>query len=247
MSQNASPGAASGWTVLAHLLRPQGRKGEILAELLTDFPARFDDRGHLYLAKPEFAGTAEMARTVHVVGHWLPVGRNQGRIVLHFEGVDSIEQAEALAHLEVITPKDERVELEADEEYIDDLLGCAVYDVAGATPGEAIGTVSAVDFPTTPDGARRLDDAAPLLTVITDAGDEVLIPYVQGFLVSLSVEAKRIEMRLPVGLVELNRTPGHGEVQAEPEHDPEEHDQDDDNDPDHDDDLHAHDHGEPGP
>ncbi len=228
MTQNAPPAEDSGWTVLAHLLRPQGRKGEILAELLTDFPARFDDRGHLYLAKPEFAGSAEMARPVNIVGHWLPVGRNQGRIVLHFEGVDSIEQAEVLAHLEVITPKDERVELEADEEYIEDLLGCAVYDLAGATPGEAIGMVTGVDFPTTPDGARRLDDAAPLLTVISDAGDEVLIPYVQGFLVSLSVEAKRIEMRLPVGLVELNRTPGHGEVQAErdQDHDDDHDDQD---------------------
>ena len=34
--------SAPSWIVLAHLLRPQGRKGELLAELLTDFPERFD-------------------------------------------------------------------------------------------------------------------------------------------------------------------------------------------------------------
>ena len=185
------------WTTLALILRPQGRKGEVLAELLTDFPDEFQNRA-TYLAKPEFAGSAEEARAVTVTNHWMPVGRNEGRIVLALEGIDSIALAETLAGLEVIT--DQRVALDEDEEYIDDLLDCEVFD-----GGTLVGTVTAVDFPTTPDGARRLPDAAPLLTVETATGDEVLIPYVQSFLVSLSVAEKRIEMTLPAGLVELNR------------------------------------------
>jgi 16S rRNA processing protein RimM len=68
-----------------------------------------------------------------------------------------------------------------------------------------VGTVTGVEFPTTPDGARRLEDAAPLLTVLSDAGDEILIPYVQSFLVALNPEAKRIDMLLPPGLIDLNR------------------------------------------
>jgi len=200
---NPSDSSAS-WTVLAHLLRPQGRKGEVLAELLTDFPARFDDRDQLYLAPPDFAGAAADARAIQITGHWLPVGRNQGRIVLTLAGVDSIEKAELLAHLEVIVPSSSRVELENDEEYIDDLIDCLVYD--GPNP---IGTVTGVDFPTTPDGTRRLDSAAPLLTVLTPEGDEVLIPYVQSFLVALSTSDKRIDMNLPAGLLDLNRTPDH--------------------------------------
>jgi len=204
MSASNSSDSSAAWTVLAHLLRPQGRKGEILAELLTDFPARFDDRDEIYLAPPDFAGPASDARPVQVIGHWLPVGRNQGRIVLHFAGIDSIEQAEPLAHLEVIVPSSSRVELEDDEEYIDDLVDCLVFD--GETP---IGTVTGVDFPTTPDGARRLESAAPLLTVLTPEGDEVLIPYVQSFLISLSTADKRIDMKLPAGLLDLNRTPDH--------------------------------------
>ena len=189
------------WTVLAHVLRPQGRKGEVLADLLTDFPARFADRTQLYLAKPGFTGDPSDARSIEVIGHWLPVGRNHGRIVLHFATIDSIEKAETLAGLEVIVPSAERVELEEDEEYIDDLIGCMVFD--GPTE---IGTVTAVEFPTTADGARRLESAAPLLTVLTAAEDEILIPYVQSFLVSLSTARKRIEMTLPAGLLDLNRT-----------------------------------------
>jgi len=198
-SDSTPPAETNTWTVLAHLLRPQGRKGEILAELLTDFPARFAEREQLYLAPAGFTGSAIQARPIQIIGHWLPVGRNQGRVVLHLAGIDSIEQAETLAHLEVIVPDTARIELPDDEEYIDDLLDCEVYD--GPT---LVGTVSEVAFPTTPDGGRRLAQAAPLLTVTTTAGDEVLIPYVQSFLISLSTANKRIDMQLPAGLLDLN-------------------------------------------
>lgn len=192
--------APSEWTTLAHLLRPQGRKGELLAELLTDFPSRFDDQPRVFLAMPGFAGPNAPARTADVKGFWLPVGRNRSRIVLAFNGVESITEAEALAGLDVIIPSTERLELEPGAEYIDDLLGCTVYD--GALP---VGVVESIDFPTTADGARRLADAAPLLTLMTPDGEEILIPYVETFLVRVDVAARRIEMTLPAGLLELNR------------------------------------------
>lgn len=197
------------WTVLAHLLRPQGRKGELLAELLTDFPHRFDDRARVFLAKPDYTGTQAQARSVEVVNHWLPVGKNNGRIVLHFHGIDSINDAEPLGGLDVLVPADERVELEDDAEYISDLVDCTVY-----VDGKAIGKVAGVDFPTTADGTRRLEGAPPLLTVEAPNGDEILIPYVQSFLVRLDVEKQRIEMQLPDGLLELNRSASE-ETQSE--------------------------------
>ncbi len=196
----ADPERTASWTTLAHLLRPQGRKGELLAELLTDFPDRFTDSPRVYLANVNFTGTEAEARQMRVANHWLPVGKNQGRVVLAFEGIDSITLAETLAGLDVLVPTNERVELEDDSEYIDDLLECTVYDGA-----DAVGTVIAIDFPTTADGARRLSDAAPLLTVLTREGDEVLIPYVQAFVTTIDTAAKRIDMTLPAGLLEINR------------------------------------------
>lgn len=192
--------SSAGWVVLAQLLRPQGRRGELLAELLTDFPERFDDEPRVFLAPANFSGSESAARAAKVISHWLPVGKNAGRIVLGFEGIDSISDAERLNGLEVIVPIAERVELDEDAAYISDLLECQVFDRE-----QLIGTVTSVDFPTTPDGTRRLEDAAPLLTVLTEDQVEVLIPYVKQFLVSLDVAAKRIEMTLPKGLVELNR------------------------------------------
>jgi 16S rRNA processing protein RimM len=193
--------ASVAWTILAHLLRPQGRKGELLADLCTDFPERFSDRGPVFLAKPDFAGPATQARAIAVTNHWLPVGRNQGRVVLAFEGVASIDAARQLAGLDVLVPVEARVELEDDDaEYISDLIGCIVFDSL-----DRIGAVTGVQFPTSPDGSRRLDSAAPLLIVQADSGEEILIPYVQSFLVALRTAERRIDMRLPAGLVELNR------------------------------------------
>src|ERR1700679_3385146 len=165
--------SASPWIVLAQLLRPQGRKGELLAELSTDFPERFEDRRRVFLAKPGFSGTAEEARSAEVVSFWLPVGKNEGRIVLQFVGVDSISNAEAIAGLEVIVPEEERVPLDEDSAYISELVGCTVYDGAAV-----VGVVEDVQFATTPDGGRRLAEAARLLGVrpFEGDGDPLLFP-----------------------------------------------------------------------
>ena len=188
------------WTVLAHVLRPQGRKGEVLAELLTDFPEMFSERRQVYLVPAGFEGAPSAARRIEVASHWLPVGKNQGRIVLQFAGVGSITEAEALAGLDVVVPSEERVTLADDSVYISELVGCALYDRS-----TAVGVVMDVQFATTSDGARRLEDAAPLLVVEAENGAEVLVPFAKAFITGISIEAKRIDMALPEGLVEVNR------------------------------------------
>lgn len=198
MTANFSP-----WIVLAHLLRPQGRKGELLAELFTDFPERFEERKQVFLAPSGFDGEAAQARSTEVISFWLPVGKNEGRIVLQFAGVDTITQAEELAGLEVIVPAEDRMPLDEDSAYISELIGCMVYD--GPAP---VGVITDVQFPATADGARRLEEAAPLLEVTSDEGDEILIPFARAFVVAVDTEAKRVDMALPVGLVDVNRSPG---------------------------------------
>jgi 16S rRNA processing protein RimM len=129
------------------------------------------------------------------------VGKNEGRLVLQFAGVDSISDAEAIAGLEVIVPEEERVPLDEDSAYISELVGCTVYDGAAV-----VGVVEDVQFATTPDGGRRLAEAAPLLAVRSIEGDEVLIPFAKAFLVGMDTEAKRIDMILPAGLIDVNRS-----------------------------------------
>ena len=198
----------SQWIVLARILRPQGRRGEVLADLSTDFPERFAQHPGVWLAPAGFAdGTlAPSTRNASpepatIDAHWLPVGRNAGRIVLHFAGVDSIDKAEQLAGKEVMIPLAERMPLNPGAAYISDLIGCTVYD-----RGNALGIVDSVEFPTTPDGTRRLEDAAPLLAITSQTGDEILIPFANAYLVEMDLPGKTIRMSLPDGLADLNQS-----------------------------------------
>ncbi|HEY0264638.1 MAG TPA: ribosome maturation factor RimM [Granulicella sp.] len=182
-----------GWTVLAHLLRPQGRHGELLADLHTDFPELLPGRAGTQLRSPK-----EELRPVTVESHWLPTGRNAGRVVLKLAGVDSINAAEALAGYDLVVPTSERVPLEEGAVYIDDLTGCQLVE-----GDRVVGTIEDVHFPADSKG-QRLDDAVPLLVVRSPGGDELLIPFAKAWILSLDIPGKRLEMRLPHGLLEIN-------------------------------------------
>ena len=172
------------WVWLAHIRRPQGRKGEVFAELLTDFPDKFAERRRVWLL-PE-SGDPRPADLAH---HWL----HKGGVVLHFAGIDSISAAETLAGLTVAIPREQRAQLPAGEVYIADLIDCTVFDVAGPEP-ICVGPVRNVD---------RTAGPVPLLIVDGPAG-EALIPFAESYLRKLDIEGRRIEMALPKGLLDLN-------------------------------------------
>ena len=177
---------AQEWVWLARIRRPQGRKGEVYAEILTDFPEKFAERRRLWLLS-ESVGAAP--REAELIAHW----PHKGGIVLHFGGVDSITAAEALAGLVVAIPRTERAELSEDEVYIGDLIGCTLVDVAGPEP-HAVGEIEDVD--------RAAGPVA--LLVVRGAAGEVLVPFAKSYLRGIDLEGKRVEMALPEGLADLN-------------------------------------------
>ena len=176
------------WVWLARIRRPQGRKGEVFAEILTDFPEKFAERRQLWLLRAQGAATNE-ARTVELIHHWL----HKGGIVLHFAGVDSISAAEVLADRIVAIPFAQRASLGEDEVYIGDLIGCQLIDVASQEPA-VVGVIEDVD---------RSAGPAPLLIVRSPRG-EVMIPFAKSYLRRLDLAGRRIEMALPEGLADLN-------------------------------------------
>jgi len=181
------------WLTLARVVRPQGRKGEVLADLLTDFPEQF-------AARPEVSMLLAGGRRSLVVieDHWLPVGRNAGRVVLKLAGTDSITAAEGLAGASIQIAQNERLELDDATYYVSDLIGCTMADGANE-----IGIVRDLHFPHDSEG-KRLEDAAPIFVIERPNGDEVLIPFANAYVGRISIPEKRIEMNLPVGLLEMN-------------------------------------------
>ena len=200
------------WVWLAQIRKPQGRKGEVLADILTDFPEKFAERKRVWLLTA--AGTAsEAAREAELAAHWLHKGgRAQGErpaIVLHFAGVTSITEAEALRGLVVAIPQSERAALGEDEVYVGDLIGCSLVDVA-SMPERTIGVIEDVDR-----------DAGPVaLLVVRGVGqfagaDEILVPFAKAYLRKINLngglDGKRVEMALPEGLIEVQVSEKSGE------------------------------------
>lgn len=190
--------AEQDWTLVAHVARPQGRRGEVLCDLHTDFPERFRDRRELFLRRGE-----DEPKPVQLENHWLPTGNSAGRVVLKFAGVDSIEAAEALAGTDIFIPATERATLGADEFYISDLQGCVLVNVAGGDGPDELGTIVDVHFATDRSG-KKLEHATPVLVVAKPNGDEILIPLAKEFLRNPDLQNRRVEMALPTGLVEAN-------------------------------------------
>src|SRR5271155_2757581 len=173
------------WVLLARIVRPQGRHGEVLADIFTDFPEQFAQRKGLFLRPP--AGSQAGLREAKVEVQWL----HKGRVVLKLSHVDSIAGAEELRGYEVVTPREERMPLEGDAVYVSDLLGARVIDVSGGKAEDA-GEITDVE----PEGA-----GPAMLVLRNQAGDEVLIPFVRAYLRKMDIEGKRLEMELPEGLL----------------------------------------------
>ncbi len=165
------------------MVKTQGRRGEVTAELHTDFPERFAERKRL------FALDLQGQRREFQLEEFWP---HQDRMVLKFAGIDSISEAETLVGCELQIPQVERAELEAGAAYVGDLIGCTVLTVEGAA--RELGRVEDVDFTA---------GEAPLL-VVRAGKRELLVPFASEFVRSLDTAAKRIEMALPEGMLDLD-------------------------------------------
>jgi 16S rRNA processing protein RimM len=162
--------------------RTHGNRGEVIVNSQTDFPGeRFKNGARLMTRRPDGSlATLEVAT----------MRMHQGRPVILFSGVASMNDAERLAGLELRVPESELEPdvLEDGEYFHRDLIGCEVV----IERGESIGRVSAVDG----------EGSATRLVVRGRRGD-VLIPFADE-ICTVDVAAKRITVRPPEGLLELN-------------------------------------------
>lgn len=166
---------------VARVARTRGLRGEVMADLLTDFPERFENLTSVIAVVSDgrrFALTLE--------DHWFQAGR----VVLKFAGYDTIEQAEALTGCEIAVAEEESVELEAYEFYHWQLQGCAVETIAG----EYVGRVGAV-----------LETGGVPVLVVEDADNrrEHLIPLAEAICVEIDMAAKRLRIDPPEGLLDV--------------------------------------------
>lgn len=171
---------------VGRIVRPQGRRGEVVVDPATDFgEERFRPGAELW------ASRAGQITLVAIVASW----PHQGRWVLGLSGVASIDEAETWRGAELRVPAEGLHKLGEGAFYVHDLLGCRVE----TTTGTSVGEVARVD----------LGNGTPLLVVTgprgpATGGPEVLVPLAESICRRVDVGAKVIVIDPPEGLLDLN-------------------------------------------
>jgi 16S rRNA processing protein RimM len=194
---------AQQFITVARILRARGNKGEVAAELLTDFPERLKEQREVFLAT-----NSPAPRQMALQLFW--VDRNHpGQGVFHFAGVSSIDEAEKLRGLEVQIPMERRAVLPSGSYFVTDLIGCSVFEIS-ATTAQASSPCSLAEAPALLGQVRDVyfpgegHPGTPLLALDTARG-ELLIPLAEDICKKIDLPARRIEVLLPEGLRDLNR------------------------------------------
>ncbi len=175
------PDTQPSYIAIARIARTRGNRGEVLADMYTDFPDRFHALEEVWL---EFADGRRMR--VALKEAW----EHQGRQVLKFAGIDDIGAAEALVGCWVQIPSEQAVKLPEGTYFDHDLIGCLVQDIHGT----AVGVV---------DDILRIAENS--LLVVKGSGREHLIPAVASICVRISIEEKQILIDPPEGLLDLGK------------------------------------------
>jgi 16S rRNA processing protein RimM len=166
--------------IVARAVRTRGLKGELVADVLTDFPERFEQVSELAGVGPG----GERAQ-LKLENYWF----QNDRMVLKFAGYDTIESAKTLVGYEFGLPEAERVELPEDEFYDWELEGCSVESNLGLSIGKV----------------REIlrTGGVELLVVENEERREVFIPMAASIVIEIDISLKKIVVDPPEGLLDL--------------------------------------------
>ncbi len=164
---------------IAKLVKSRGLRGELVADILTDFPERFDALETVVALLPDGA-----RRELKIERFFF----QKGRIVFKFADFNSIETAENLRGAEICVPESEAIELNEDEFFDWELEDCEVETLEG----EKIGRVK-----------ELMRTGGTEILVVAGAEKEYLIPFAETICVEVDVENKLIRVDLPEGLLEF--------------------------------------------
>ena len=166
--------------VIARVVKARGIKGEVACDILTDFPERFDSPDPVTVRLP---GGGRLRLTIQ--NSWL----HKGRVILKFEGYDTMSAAEKLAGASVLIAESAQIPLEAGEFYEHEIVGSRVTSLEG----RFLGMVTRL----------MRTGGTDLLVVEGDNNREHLIPFTEDICTDVDVKGKLILIRAPEGLLDL--------------------------------------------
>jgi len=156
--------------VVGKLRRTHGVHGEIIMNVLTDFPQRL--RPH----KVVYVGPRHQAETI------ASVRAHGDALLIRFAGYDTCEQAGLLRNHFVYVKTEALPQLPEGEYYYHQLIGLRVMDEAGKDLGEL---------------AEILETGANDVYVVRGEQGEVLLPAIEGVILEVDLERRSMRVRPP--------------------------------------------------
>ncbi len=171
------------WIDIASLAHTKNINGGLVARSAAGLPFLLSQGMELALVPP----VLDAPRRVTVESLQM---RGETEAVVFFEEVTDANTAEALVGCHCLVRRDEvaeeLLELEGD---LPSWEGWQVFDCAAGFVGEVL----------------EIEDRPlqPLLVVSREGADEALIPLVEDFIEGIDEQSRRIDMRLPAGLLDM--------------------------------------------
>jgi 16S rRNA processing protein RimM len=167
---------------IGKIVGAHGIKGELRVHPSTDFPERLEKKGGRWMLRPN---QSQPDRVQLLRGYYQD---GKGLYIIQLEGIDDRNAAEALRGCVLMVDSTDRPRIEKGEFLVIDLIGLPVYDQATQT---LVGVVR-----------NMLSAGNDLLEVIQEGRAEpILIPFVEPIVPVVDIQAGRIEITPPPGLI----------------------------------------------
>lgn len=172
--------------IVGRVRRPHGVRGEVVVESLTDAEDRFASGSRVQACTAVGDGVRDLT-----VESSRP---HADTLLLKFESIDDRDQAASLRHAWLAVDRAQIGPAPDGGHYHFELIGCECHDRELGLLGEVIDIV---------------DDGGGSLLVVRPGGEkagdgtEILIPFVEAMLEAVDTESRRIDTRLPAGLVDI--------------------------------------------
>ena len=141
-------------------------KGEVKVISSTDFEEqRFEKGTELLITRGN-----QVVKEVTVESY----RTHKNNLLVKFVGIDSIEEAEKLKNLQIKIDSDNIGELEENEFYFHEIIGCEVFD----ENGKSLGEISEILTP----------GANDVWVIKSQNGKEILIPYIEDVVKKIDIE-----------------------------------------------------------
>ncbi|MEO9482309.1 MAG: ribosome maturation factor RimM [Ekhidna sp.] len=162
---------------LGEVIKTHGLKGEVSISLEVDFPDEYQNLESVFLDN--------QGKLVPFFIDTLQI--NQGRALVKFDDIDSLDDAKNIVKSKLFLPLSSLPKLEKDQYYFHDLIDCEVFEKKSK-----LGVIKEV-----------IDLNGNQLLAIDANGKEILIPLKDEILTTVDVSAKRVNVSLPDGLLDI--------------------------------------------